>query len=218
MAGLRMSVFSWRTIGGVGRCVDDVDVLVVDADGVVVAEVVDVGVWFGMGGLFGVLDGGVGVVGTEPMMMGIQTEGGREEMNDVDADADVDVVVVAACPVEDDGVPEVAFGGTVDIVIASGFVLVDAPPLAFIPPGLPSPCPYPKDPAAAAEVEAMDPGEGVNADFIASGVLVNGGGSGPPPALTLLFSGGSDSDAPPPPPFLLLPAVTLIPFTCCELA
>jgi hypothetical protein len=59
-----MRVFSWRTIGGVGRW------LVVEG-----GDDDDIG-----GGEE--LDDGVG--GTEPITMGIQTEGGRDEINDVD--------------------------------------------------------------------------------------------------------------------------------------
>jgi hypothetical protein len=137
---------------------------------------------------------GAGVEGTEPMMMGIQTEGGREEMNDADADVDdgvVIVAVVAAAFSADDGATD-----GVAIAVVDGFVIV-----------------LPFAPTCTCEVEAIDPGNGINADFIANGVFVSGGGNGPAPAFTLLFSGGSDNDAPP--PFLLFPAVTLIPLTCC---
>jgi hypothetical protein len=57
-----MRVFSWRTIGGVGRW--DVDVDGDDAGGGEELEE-ELG-------------------GTEPITMGIQTEGGNDEINDVD--------------------------------------------------------------------------------------------------------------------------------------
>lgn len=56
-----MSVLSCSTIGGVGRCV------VVDGE-----DVEDVG------------GGEDEADGTEPITMGIQTEGGKEEINEVD--------------------------------------------------------------------------------------------------------------------------------------
>lgn len=70
-----MRVFSWRTIGGVGRW------LVGDDDDI--------------GGGEELVDG---VGGTEPITMGIQTEGGRDEMNDVDWAA---AVFAASVDVED---------------------------------------------------------------------------------------------------------------------
>ena len=184
--------FRERTIGGVGRCCVEVD------DGVVIVEV------------------GAGEVelgleeeeGTGPIMIGMQTEGGREDIKDADG-----FPVLVGSVDDGAGVEDCVTPGVVVVVVVGGVRFVFGALVVVVVVVVTSGYPFSAPSCACRYGDAREPGEGVNADFIASGVFVKGGGNGPPPAFTLLFSGGSNIDAP---PFLLFPAVTLIPFTCGE--